>query len=77
MAKMDTVASRIRKARKASGLYPAAFARAAGCDPQSLWRWENRDIQPRAESLARLAQVAGVRLEWLITGVGPMRVGEK
>lgn len=48
----------------------AAFARALGLSPSTYIYYEKGRVPP-ADVLARAAEVAGVRLEWLITGRPP------
>ncbi|NIA21820.1 MAG: helix-turn-helix domain-containing protein [Anaerolineaceae bacterium] len=65
------ICDRIRSAREAVfGLRGrAAFARALGLSPSTYIYYEKGRVPP-AEVLARAAEVAGVRLQWLITGQG-------
>ncbi len=44
-------------------------------EPQ-LYRLISGEHQPKVETLVAIARAAGVRLEWLATGEGPMRPGE-
>jgi phage repressor protein C with HTH and peptisase S24 domain len=48
----------------------ATFAKSLGLSPSTYNYYEKNRVPP-PEALARAAQVAGVRLEWLITGQGP------
>ncbi|MFN4097786.1 MAG: helix-turn-helix domain-containing protein [Sphingomonas sp.] len=59
--------------RSAIGEEPvAAFARRCGFG-ESLLRKYLAGAEPSAKNLARIADAAGVSLEWLATGRGPMR----
>ena len=52
---------------------PFEWAKAAGV-PSSTWNraWNEGGI-PKARHLAHIADYAGVTLDWLVTGRGPMR----
>lgn len=61
---------RIKIARECLGLDSRPFAAAASVKWDELSRWENSNIVPRASTLANIARVAGVSLEWLVSGEG-------
>jgi transcriptional regulator with XRE-family HTH domain len=44
------------------------LARLADVTPTAVWNWENRDVVPRKETLARIATVLHVTREWLLNG---------
>jgi plasmid maintenance system antidote protein VapI len=44
------------------------FARAIGVKPNSVWRYEQGESRPRPDTLARIAEVTGRSLEWLLVG---------
>ncbi len=48
----------------------AAFARALGLSPSTYIYYEKGRVPP-PDVLARAAEVAGLRLQWLVTGKGP------
>lgn len=52
------------------------LARKAGVPEASLYRALSGSTTLKSDHAARLAKAAGVRLEWLVTGEGPMREGE-
>ena len=65
------ICDRIRRARE-SAFGPrgrAAFARALGLSPSTYIYYEKGRVPPAAV-LARAAEIAGVQLQWLITGQG-------
>lgn len=67
-----SICDRLKSAReKTFGLRGrAAFARALGLSPTTYIYYEKGRVPP-PDVLARAAEVAGVRLEWLITGQEP------
>jgi transcriptional regulator with XRE-family HTH domain len=69
----ETVGERITLARKHTKTKTCReFAALADVKWDDLSRWERRGVVPRAATLTKIAEAAGVRLEWLITGEGPM-----
>ncbi len=65
------ICDRIRSARETvfGPRGRAAFARALGLSPSTYIYYEKGRVPP-AEVLARAAELAGVQLQWLITGQG-------
>ena len=62
--------------RLALGSKPVhAFARGAGMTDSLLRKYLSATSLPGLDKLLELAKAAGVRLEWLATGEGPMRHG--
>lgn len=51
----------------------AAFARLCGIPEANLRSYINKTNKPSYDKLARIADVAGVTLDWLATGRGPKR----
>jgi transcriptional regulator with XRE-family HTH domain len=66
--------ARILDAYQAKGLTRTAFARAIGVKPNSVWRYEQGESRPRPDTLARIADVTGRSLEWLLVGERRERV---
>lgn len=67
------IGDRLREAVNLAG-GPAAVARRVGMVPQTLNKYLTGTAL-RLSTAARLAEVCGVRLEWLATGKLPMRPG--
>ncbi|WP_244497602.1 XRE family transcriptional regulator [Aureimonas sp. AU40] len=68
---MDTLGSRIRKARKEKGLKQSDIAQHFGIARTNLSAWENDDNGPDRSKLEPLARLLGVDVSWLISGDGP------
>lgn len=66
------IGERITQAREAAGLDRPAFAAALKLAYETAWRYEAGERVPRPEALAQIAQLLGVSMEWLVTGVGDM-----
>jgi len=64
---------RILAARECTGLTQREFATRAELDWHAYWRYEAGRTVPGIGPLAQIARAAGVRMEWLATGDGPMR----
>lgn len=65
------LSQRIREARAACGMTQQELARAAGVSSGILIsRWECDAVEPSLRTLAKVASALGVRLDWLVTGVG-------
>lgn len=58
-------------AREEKGLRGYQLAEMVGSDSGALSRWETGARRPRGETVRRLANVLGVRMEWLLTGEEP------
>ncbi len=50
---------------------PSEFGRKMGMSPPALMRWRKQGAEPTLGNLIKLAEVGGVRLEWLATGALP------
>ncbi len=70
---MDTLASRLREARKAKGMTQTDLARAAGVAQSTVGNVESGE-RDGASSLALLAEALDVRYRWLRDGEGPREV---
>ncbi|MBU4597074.1 MAG: helix-turn-helix transcriptional regulator [Desulfarculus sp.] len=53
------------------------FAKKAGVSQSGFRKWINAQSEPGRDKLILLAKTGNVRLEWLASGEGPMREGEK
>ena len=62
--------TRLRKARKQSGLKRKTVGQKVGRDPQVTAKVEAGERRPTVATLARLASVLGVRAGWLGYGIG-------
>ena len=51
------------------------FAKKIGVSPSALRKWLKGEAEPRRDLLVAVAQAAGVSVEWLATGRGPVRRG--
>lgn len=66
-----TLQTRLQQARKAKEMSTRALDAAAGLTPGHVWQIEaGRKPRIEAETAARLAEVLGVTIDWLIRGVG-------
>ena len=65
------LSSRIRHARRLSGLTQANLAKAVNVGPSAVAQWElPNGTSPTIEHLAKIAVVSSVAFEWLATGRG-------
>src|SRR5262245_47751607 len=73
---MSTLAARLKRARKEAGFETATEA-AEKCDwnPNTYRSIENGPRGPGFENVIEYADTFNVRLDWLMTGRGPMRRG--
>ena len=53
------------------------IARETGISESAIRKWLKGDTEPALGNLVALAQMGGVNVEWLATGDGPMRKGER
>lgn len=72
---LEGMGARIGHAADAIGTREVA-ARAMGVSPAALQRYVRGANNPPFDALARLCLRAGIRMEWLATGEGQLRVGE-
>ncbi len=68
---MSTLGERIRLAR--GGSSQEAFSRALNISKGSLGFYERNENLPNADVILKICSKAGIGLEWLLTGEGPMR----
>lgn len=75
---MQTLWDRIELALKSRGIRSQAeLARRAHLRPTTLTNWKSgQTATPRRNDLLAVAEVLGVRLEWLESGEGPMQFGD-
>lgn len=68
--------TRIRRARRQSGLSQDALARKIGVSRSSVSNWEAASsIRPTLAGLRKIATVTGVSVEWLVAGIVPAEGG--
>lgn len=65
-----TIGGRMRILRSASGLTQDAAAEACGVSQASLSRWERGEAAPPVDFIAKLAEIGGISLDWLVRGEG-------
>lgn len=66
----DTLGGRLSRARDASGMTAAQFARRLGVKSSTVQAWESDRSEPRANRLSMIAGLLNVGLPWLLHGVG-------
>ena len=66
----DTLGGRLSRARDASGMSAAQFARRLGVKSATVPAWGNDRSEPRANRLSMIAGILNVGLPWLLYGVG-------
>jgi SOS-response transcriptional repressor LexA len=68
----QALAKRISQARDLADLTLKEIGDHFGISPQAVQQWENEEdpTTPKPERLSRFAGLTGVRLDWLMTGVG-------
>lgn len=72
---MQSMASRIRRARIGARMTQTDLANAVGVSRSAVAQWETRDgTSPSTEHLTEIAVKTGVQFEWLATGRGPSQV---
>ena len=69
---MDTLGSRIRKARKAKKITQTDIKNACGISSGNLSEIENDKVSPTSNALLSLKRFLGVSVDWLLTGEGEM-----
>ena len=69
----DGIDARLRMARAYAKQRQSDLARASGIGSATIQRAESGQREPRIETLRKLADALGVRVEWLLTGEGPMQ----
>ena len=63
--------ARIREARKAAGMIQDELAKAVGVSRSAVAQWETDRAGQVGGNLARIAQILGVAVEYLLTGTQP------
>ncbi|MCI5073762.1 helix-turn-helix transcriptional regulator [Oricola sp.] len=66
----DTLGGRLSRARDASGMSAAQFARRLGVKTATVQAWESDRSEPRANRLSMIAGILNVSMPWLLHGVG-------
>lgn len=77
MTSADTLASRLVLARQRAGLSLGQVARMLrdhGYTAEDLGDFESADCTPQRADLARLADLYGVSVDWLLHGATPERI---
>jgi len=59
---------RLRQAREQKGLTRQFVAKKLGVSVRTFDRWERGDFEPSLKKLARLAELYGTSIGWLIVG---------
>lgn len=71
---VQSLAERIRRARRLAGISQAELARRTHISPSAVAQWEQAKATiPSVNHLVEISKVASVSLEWLITGEGKPR----
>ena len=71
---METVGTRIRDARKASGKTQRDFAAGLGMSENFIWQIEKGQREPSDRTISDICRVYAVNESWLRTGEGEMYV---
>lgn len=75
---LETFKDRLKYAREIKGVTQSEIAQLIGIsNTVQISNWENGIRNPRLITAQKLAEVLGVRLEWLLHGTGKMEVGGK
>ena len=67
---IDTLGGRLSRARDASGMSTAQFARRLGVKTATVQAWESDRSEPRSSRLSMIAGILNVSTPWLLHGVG-------
>lgn len=70
-----SMAARIQSARSRSSLTQTQLASYLGINRSAVAQWERLEggTNPKIEHLCKIAELTGVRFEWLATGLGRSR----
>ena len=63
-----TLGKRIQKLRKENGLTQMILAEKINISHPQLVRYENKDVQPPADVLKKIAGILGVSIDYLVNG---------
>ena len=66
----DTLGGRLSRARDASGMSTAQFARRLGVKTATVQAWESDRSEPRGNRLSMISGILNVSLPWLLQGIG-------
>ena len=73
----STLATRLAVARQRAGMTQGVLAKALGLGAGSrISDWEAGRTSPTAGTMVQIPHVLGVSGHWLLTGSGPMAIGE-
>lgn len=62
------ISNRLTEARTNAGLSQAQAGKLLGYPRQRIYEWEQGQYVPGSETLAKLAELYDVSLDWLVTG---------
>jgi len=71
---MDALSNNIKSVR--GNLTQAIFAKKIGVSKMTVQRWEAGTRLPCADDLFKIQQEFGININWLLTGNGPMLLGQ-
>lgn len=76
---MEIFSDRLKIAIKKAGYSRSEFAEKSGVGTSVLTKWLSGKLTPKSNQLLRLARVADVSMEWLLTGEteGPIPMAER
>jgi transcriptional regulator with XRE-family HTH domain len=69
---MTTTGERLKQARRHTGWRQTDLAQAANVGIATVRRIEQETMDPRLSTARRIADALGIRVEWLLFGVGVM-----
>lgn len=67
----------LRAYRISKGMTQASLAAAVGVQPNTVWRWESRQLQPSLDLARRVAEILGVSLDKLVEDPTPPPAGNR
>ena len=71
-----TLGSRIQKLRKENKLTQQELAKKINLSHPQLVRYENKDVQPPADVLKKIANIFGVSIDYLVNGENDQKAKE-
>lgn len=72
---LPTLGARIKAARLAEGVTRRRLAKRLGVARHIIRQWESNRMITRREDIAMIAEICGVRADWLMSGRGSAREG--
>ena len=67
---MVAMSERLKQARRYRGLRQEDLARTATVGIATIRRIEQKTMEPRLSTIQRIADALGIRVEWLLFGLG-------